>query len=98
MDPQPKPPVIASNLKLINKNTLVAAVDLEIPAWKIIFRRCLWLRNSSSEWVNFPAREWTDADGKKQFANLLDFTNHDVRSRFQKAALAAIHIIAPPLT
>jgi hypothetical protein len=84
--------VVASNLRLINKNTLIGAVDIEISAWNLRFKGCLWHRKGEREWINFPSREWIK-DGERQFADLIEITDRNVRDRFQQAALAALSTI-----
>jgi hypothetical protein len=86
--------VVASNLRHIGKNTLVGSVDLEVPAWRIRFKGCLWHRKGEREWVNFPGREWHDGGGERRFADLIELTDRSVHQRFQAAAIAAIHAIA----
>jgi hypothetical protein len=88
------PPIIASNLKRIGKNTLIGTVDLTVPRWRITFRSCLWHRRGDKEWIAFGAREWTDRSGSRQFADLIQFTDRNVHDRFQTAALDAVHAIA----
>jgi hypothetical protein len=87
-------PIVASNLRLINKNTLVGSVDLTVSKWRFKFRGCLWHRKDDREWVNFPAREWVDEDGNRKFSHLGEFVNHGDARRFQAASLAAIRELA----
>jgi hypothetical protein len=86
--------VVASNYKPIGKNTLIASVDLTIPRWHLTFRGCLFHRKNGREWAAFPAREWIDQPGAKQYADLIKFTDRATAERFQAAALAAIHAVA----
>jgi hypothetical protein len=87
-------PIVASNLRRIDKNTLVGSVDITVTKWRFVFRGCLWHRKGEREWLNFPAREWTDENGARKFANLGEFINHGDARRFQEAALAAVHGVA----
>jgi hypothetical protein len=90
--------VVASNFRPIGKNTLIGSCDLTIPAWKARWKGCLWHRRGDKEWIAFGAREWTDRNGTKQYADLFEFTDRVVHDRFQRAALDAVHAIAcgPP--
>lgn len=90
---KPERALVASNLRRIGKNTLVGTVDLEVPAWRIRFKGCLWHRKGGKEWIAFPSREWL-RDGQRHFADLVQFTDRTVHDRFQEAALAAVHAIA----
>jgi hypothetical protein len=88
------PSIVATNLKLINKNTLVGSVDLTVTKWRFTFRGCLWHRKGESEWIAFPAKEWTNQDGNRKFTNLCEFINHGDQRRFKEMALAAIRELA----
>ena len=73
---------------------MVATIDIEVPAWRLRLKGCLWHRKGQSEWVSFPSKEWVDRNGKRQFADLIEFTDRAVLDRFKAAALQAIHAIA----
>ena len=90
----PRPGVVASNCRLINKNTLKATADIEVPKWTVKIRGVMWHVKGDSEWIALPSREWLDRDGNRQFAVLIEFTDKDVERRFKDAALAAIKLIA----
>jgi hypothetical protein len=34
-------------------------------------------------WVNFPSKEWTNAEGAKQYFPLLEFASKEIKNRFQ---------------
>ena len=92
-----KPPaasVRASNLKMIGKDTLKVTVDLTVPKWRLVIHSALWREKDGREWIAFPAREWTDRNGARKFANIIEFTDRDTASRSQRATLAAMHAIA----
>jgi hypothetical protein len=93
------PSIVATNLKLINKNTLVVTVDLTVTKWRFTFRDCLWHRKGNDEWVAFPAKEWTDRDAKRKFANLCEFINHGDARRFnlcRRQGASEPDAISPP--
>jgi hypothetical protein len=94
MMPRPSPPIIASNLKWIRKNTLRATADVEVPKWRLKIRGVMWHAKNGKDWLFFPSREWVDRDGARQYAVLLEFTDKDVERRFQEAALAAVRDLA----
>jgi hypothetical protein len=93
-DKPPAAAVIASNLKFIRKNTLIATADLTIPRWRLVIRGALWCTKNEKEWVGLPAREWIDRNGDKKFATILEFTDRETAARFQIAALNAVRAIA----
>lgn len=82
--------IVASNLRRIGKNTLIGSVDLEIPAWRLRFKGCLWHRKGDKEWIAFPAKEWLK-DGERRFNDIIEFSDRSIHDRFQAAALAAVH-------
>jgi hypothetical protein len=41
-------------------------------------------------WVAFPAREWKDAEGNKQFARFIEFRDRATADRFRDAALQGL--------
>jgi hypothetical protein len=45
------PPIVARNLRLIGGNGIVALVDIEITAWRLIFRGCRWRKDPEGERV-----------------------------------------------
>jgi hypothetical protein len=53
-------PVLARNLRVINKNTRKATVDIVIPKWEITFKGCLWHHKKAKEWTSFLSKEWVD--------------------------------------
>ena len=89
-----EPGVRASNLRRIEKNTLRATVDIEVPAWRLKFKGCCWHRKGDKEWIAFGAREWVNKAGDRQFADRVEITDRDVRDCFQSAALRAVHELA----
>jgi hypothetical protein len=89
------PPVVASNLKMIGKGTLVATADITIPKWgNFTIRGGMLHRKGDSEWFAFPSREWIDRNGQRQFADLLQFGDRPIGERFKAAALAAMRELA----
>ena len=51
-------------------------------------------RKGEHDWIALPAREWTDAEGKRVFTVLGKFSSHGDARRFSEAAIAAIKLIA----
>jgi hypothetical protein len=86
--------IVASNLRPINKGTLKATVDLLVDRWHLAFRGCLWFEKNGKQWIGFPSREWTNSDGDKKYAVLIEFTDKKTAERFHAAALAAVHAVA----
>lgn len=91
------PGIVATNFKRIDKGHLLASVDLAIPSRGLVFRNCLWHRwDSGTERIFFAAAGWTDDNGQRHFNNIIESTDERIRTRFERAALAAVHDIASP--
>ena len=87
--------VVIRNFRRVGKNAVIAAFDLEVPSWRLIFLGCLWCRSTSGERIYFASREWVDQrDGLRRFAELARFTDRDAAQRFQAAVLTALRAFA----
>jgi hypothetical protein len=87
-------PIVARNWKRVDRATIVGIVDIVVVKWQLEVKGCRWHRKGDKEWLGLPAREWTDKDGNKQFADVIGFVNHGTARRFREAALAAIKAAA----
>jgi hypothetical protein len=88
------PPIVASNYRPIGKGTLVGSANLYVTKWRFHFYGVLLHRKGDSEWIAFPAREWTAQDGKRVFSALGKFETHGDARRFSEMAIAAIRRVA----
>jgi hypothetical protein len=43
-----------------------------------------------TRWISFPAREWKNAEGEKQYARFIEFSSRAVADRFRDEVLAAL--------
>jgi len=84
------PPIEARNFRRIGRGTLVGSADLYVRKWRFWFYGALWHRKGDREWISFPAREWVDRDGERNFFALGKFETHGDAVRFSAAAIAAI--------
>ena len=73
---------------------MVGSADLFVSKWRFTFFGCLWHRKGEQEWISLPAREWTDAEGKRVFTALGKSSSQEDTRRFSAAAIAAIKLIA----
>jgi hypothetical protein len=87
-------PVLARNLRVINKNTRKATVDIVIPKWEITFKGCLWHHKKGKEWTSFLSKEWVDRGGNKKYADIIAWADEATAKRFQRAALAAVRSLS----
>ena len=65
---------VVTNPKLINKNTLIGKVDVEMPSG-LILREVMLFEKGLKRWVHFSGKEWTGQDGKKNYSPLLEFAS-----------------------
>jgi hypothetical protein len=77
----------AANLRRVEKNTLKAFFDLELPPG-LILRDCT-LHFREHWWVGFPARPYQDQNGKGSWARIVDFSSKVARDQFQEMVLEA---------
>jgi hypothetical protein len=86
--------ITASNLKSINKGSVVCVADITVTKWRFTFCGCLYCRKGDREWISLPSKEWTDKQGKRRFTPLGEFRNNGDAARFSEAAIAAIKAAA----
>jgi hypothetical protein len=71
------------------KNTLRGFCTLELPSGMVIHDVMLH-EKGDSRWIQFPAREYTDSEGEKQFARFIEFTNRAIANRFRDLVIASL--------
>jgi hypothetical protein len=81
-----------------SKNTLVGFFSATLPSGLVLHDLMLHERNGA-RWISFPAREWKDARGQRQFARFIEFSSRAASDRFRDAVLAALdkHLAEAPL-
>jgi DNA-binding cell septation regulator SpoVG len=72
-----------------NKNTLRGFCTVILPSGMIIHDVMLH-EKGDRRWVQLPAREYTDAEGVKQFARFIEFENEATAGRFREQVIAAL--------
>ena|SRR5262245_53551421 len=75
-----------SSAKLIRKNSLVGAFDLELPSGMII-RGAMLLESGGRRWVNLPSESYQKPDGTKGWKPFIEFVSKEVRASFQSQVL-----------
>jgi hypothetical protein len=81
--------VLVTNYKRYEKNTLQAFVDLEIVEIGLTIKGATVHQKEGSAWIGLPGREYKDEDGKKQWANILQFSK-EKGEEFKLGAIEAI--------
>lgn len=77
--------------KAVNKNTLRGFADLLLPKAGLLLLECAVHEKDGSAWVNPPAKELRDAEGRRTgFRDTVGFVDRDARRAWSDAALAAV--------
>jgi hypothetical protein len=74
--------------RAFSRNTLQGFVTLAV--WPFVIDDCTLHDKEGKRWVSFPARSYTDTEGKLRWVSWLGIREKSEFFRFQKAALAAI--------
>jgi hypothetical protein len=78
----------ATNFHRVNKNTLVASFDLQMPSGMVLVG-CTLHEREGRRWVGLPGKAYIDPTGKTCWAKVIGFASSSVSSAFQAAALVA---------
>jgi hypothetical protein len=87
--PAVRPYIVISDWKPYEKNSLRGFFTATLPSG-LVFHKLMLHERNGARWIAFPAREWVDAQGKKQFARFIEFTNREAADRFRDQVLAAL--------
>lgn len=71
------------------KNTLRGFCTVILPSGMVIHDVMLH-EKGDTRWVQFPAREYVNTQGEKQFARFIEFTNRGIADRFRDQVIAAL--------
>jgi hypothetical protein len=71
------------------KNTLKAFFTAILPSG-LVFHDLMLHQKGEARWVSFPAREYKDAAGTRQFARFVEFVDRAAADRFKNAVLEAV--------
>lgn len=87
--------ILVKEYRRYEKNTLQAFVDLEIVEIGLTIKGCSVHQKGGKAWIGFPGREYADNDGKKQWANLMEFSK-ERKEEFRDAAVKAVkkHVVS----
>ena len=77
------------NWRAHSKNTLIGFFSARLPSGMVLHNLMLHQKNEA-RWIGFPAREWTDQAGVKQFARFVEFADRDAAIRFRDQVLDAL--------
>jgi hypothetical protein len=78
-----------SDWKPHNKGTLVGFFSATLPSGLVLHGLMLH-RQGEARWIGYPAREYVDQFGTKQYARIIEFTDRATADRFRDAVLDAL--------
>lgn len=78
-----------TNWRPYQKNTLKGFFSASLPSG-LTFHELMLHEKNGSRWIAFPAREWKNAQGERQYARFIDFQNRESSDRFRDSVLAAL--------
>jgi len=81
--------LLVGNWKAYEKNTLRGFLSLTLPSG-IVLHNCALHEKNGARWIGLPSRQYPKDDGSIGYAPIVEFATSEVRSRFQRAALAAV--------
>jgi hypothetical protein len=81
--------IVVSDWKPRVQNTLRGFLSVNLPSGMVIHNLTVHEKDGS-RWVGLPAREWTDSQGQKQYAKLIEFSDKATANRFKDAVLHAL--------
>ena len=74
----------------MQKNTLQGFVDVLFPETGMEIYGCAYHKKDSREWINFPQKEYTDADGNKKYLAHVRFNDRALSDAFSREVIQAI--------
>ena len=81
--------IIIRDWKPHEKGSLKGFFSASLPSGLILNSLMLHQRNGA-RWVAFPAREWVNAQGEKQYAQFVEFADRRTADKFRDALLDAL--------
>jgi hypothetical protein len=79
-----------SNIKPINKKSLVCSFDLDMPSGITIFGMLYHRMDDGRRWPAFPGMPYTAKDGEKKYSLVVQIKDRAKSDKFQAAVLAAL--------
>lgn len=76
--------------KPYQKGNLEGFADIYVEKWGVEIRGCTLHRKGSQVWVNFPSKEFEDANGEKKYMPLIKFRERSHQDEFSRQVLKSI--------
>jgi hypothetical protein len=81
--------IVVSGWRPHEKNSLKGFFSATLPSG-LVFHDLMLHSRDGARWIAFPAREWKDANGEKQYARFVEFSSRAVADRFKDQVLDAL--------
>ena len=82
--------IVCLRYKHMGKGSLLGFADIFVEKWGLEIYNLSIFQKDGARWVNFPSREYTDAEGKKKFASYLRLNDKEKYDAFCEATKTAI--------
>jgi hypothetical protein len=90
--------IVASDFRVVAKNTLRGFVTLTLAPSGIVLRECSLHEKDGKRWIGLPSKPQLDPEGrhridtagKRMYVPIVEIAGKDERARFQQAAVAAV--------
>jgi DNA-binding cell septation regulator SpoVG len=81
--------IIIADWKPHTKNTLRGFFSATLPSGMVIHNVTVH-EKGEARWISLPSREWTNDQGIRQFAKLIEFTDRATANKFRDQVLDAL--------
>lgn len=78
-----------TNIRPVNKNSLLATCDVQIRPWKVTFHNVSIFQKGTNRWIGMPSRKW-EKDGETKYQELVTFDDADIQKRFRDQIMVCI--------
>ena len=81
--------ILISDWKPHSKNTLRGFFTVTLPSGMVL-RGLMLHQKDGARWIGFPAKEYTDQQGAKQYARFVEFRDRTTADKFRDSVLVAL--------
>jgi hypothetical protein len=81
--------IVISNWKLYTKGSLCGFFTATMPSG-VIYHSLMLHQKNDSRWISFPAKEWVNERGEKQYSRFVEFIDRRAADRFRDQVLLAL--------
>lgn len=73
------------------KGHIVGFADIFVEKWGIHIKGCTMFHKEGRSWIAFPAKDYTDDEGKKCYSPIIRFETKEHQEAFSKACVEEIN-------